>query len=342
MGTLRRIAMLRVAVVLLLVGATTAQISLGVPSKRYLLDTSWGQLHYVTSLAFNHSRPTLALFHSNPHSHLEFKQFLSQPNVREHFNFAAFDYFGCGGSDDCLPPACGRNPYDGEHPYVTIQEFVSLSLSALRSHGVHSSIGCIGHLKGGSAAIECAKQLGSAADIMMSIDPLYFDPSAVPIVKKYTNHTINVTPLSSGQHLLDAWFQPSVGPCDFVNATYCEVWRPQSLELNELKTLDRIRSFGSQWQYIMAGLGYNDQLIDQGTMEAITASKYIGWGTTAMSMWATDGFLGGVKVVNSAWSKATRNRTKIDYVEGANEGSMMQNASYYASVLHELYFSRDR
>ena len=78
------------------------------------------------------------------------------------------------------------------------------------------------------------------------------------------------------------------------------------------------------------------------TSDFCLVCRYIGWGTTAMSMWATDGFLGGVKVVNSAWSKATRNRTKIDYVEGANEGSMMQNASYYASVLHELYFSRDR
>merc|ERR1711959_732406 len=124
---LRRIAMLRVAVVLLLVGATTAQISLGVPSKRYLLDTSWGQLHYVTSLAFNHSRPTLALFHSNPHSHLEFKQFLSQPNVREHFNFAAFDYFGCGGSDDCLPP--GPTPHL-PHPTPLPRTAISAAMSA--------------------------------------------------------------------------------------------------------------------------------------------------------------------------------------------------------------------
>ena len=90
------------ALLLISIGAAAGQISLGVDSKRYLLDTPFGQLHYVTSKQFNHSRPTLALFHSNPHSHLEFKEFLNQPKVKDHFNFAAFDYFGCG------IPACSQ------------------------------------------------------------------------------------------------------------------------------------------------------------------------------------------------------------------------------------------
>merc|ERR1712159_640284 len=118
------------ALILISAGTTTAQISLGVPSKRHLLSTPWGQLHYVTSPEFTSSLPTLALFHSNPHSHLEFKQFLNQPVINTRFNFAAFDYFGCGGSDDCMPPACGTNPYDGEHPYVTVPEFVAAAVAA--------------------------------------------------------------------------------------------------------------------------------------------------------------------------------------------------------------------
>jgi len=327
---------------LLALQITSAQISLGVPSKRYLLDTKWGQLHYVTSRTIERARPTLLLFHSNPHSHLEFKEFLNDPQIKtlapNSVNWLAFDYFGCGGSDDCLPPACGTNPYDGAHPVVTVEEFVSTSLGVLGGLGLQDNMDlvCIGHLKGGSSAIECARQLGKRARVMMAIDALYFMPSAVRIVMQYTNHTLHTQPVSSGQHLLDAWFQPSVAPCNFVNATYCQAWEAVTLAQNELKTLDRIRAFASQWQYIIAGLKYNDQLISPSTIKSITAKRYIAWGTTAMSMWGTDGFSAGVDVFNKVWAQATHNTTIIDFVHDASEGSMVQNASYYASMLVRL------
>ena len=119
-------------------------------------------------------------------------------------------------------------------------------------------------------------------------------------------------------------------------------WRPATLAQNELKTLDRIRAFGSQWQYITAGLGYNSQLVNETVVKAITVTAktraYIGWGTTCMSMWVTDGFCcDGVTLVNEAWMKASANRTRIEYVDHANEGSMVQNASYYAAVIASMY-----
>merc|ERR1712008_266911 len=181
---------------------------------------------------------------------------------------------------------------------------------------------------GGQTAIACAKQFGPRVSGVFAVDAVWFTPDAVEVVKKYTIHTRNVQILPDGSQYLDAWHQPSVAPCDFVNGTYCAVWTKQNLWLNHLKTLNRIRSFKTQWQLILAGLERNNDLVNQSMISQIHAPvKYLAWGETAMKMWVADGFEPDklIGTQNEAWRNATDGRVIIDYVANASEGTMAQN-----------------
>merc|ERR1712137_496621 len=126
--------------------------NLGVPRKRYLKDTPWGQLHYVASPTFEASRPTLLLFHGNPDSIISYANLLQEPLIKNRYNFLAFDYFGCGSSDDCVPPACADpDATDSDaHSFVTLPEFIGQVREVVAERQVPKSspLGCVGSLKG--------------------------------------------------------------------------------------------------------------------------------------------------------------------------------------------------
>jgi len=302
-------------------------------------------MHYVTSPTFDDNKPTLLLFHGNPDSVTGFRELLNNSEAKGAYNFMAFDYFGCGSSDDCVAPACldpDTSPSDAHH-FVTIPEFVGVVKEVVADHKVTTQLVCMGYLKGSQVAVECGKQFGSRVLAMMLIAPVWFDPDVVKIVEKYTLHTRNVEIRPDGQEYLDAWHQPSVAPCDQVNGSYCGVWTPKNLELNHLKTLNRIRAFQTQWQLILAGLGTNDDLVNRTLIKSIAAKHvYIGWPETGVEvMWPQDGFkLDSSLEVNYAWGNATGGSVVIDYVALANEGTMAQNASHYAKQLYKMISTR--
>merc|ERR1712087_579644 len=113
----------------------------------------------------------------------------------------------------------------------------------------------------------------------------------------------------------------------------------ETLWQNHLKTLNRIRAFKTQWQLILAGLDRNDDLVNQTLISQIPAHvKYIAWPETALRMWKVDGFEPDklLATQNQAWRNATGGQVVIDYVVNASEGSMVQNASYFAAKIDSL------
>merc|ERR1711976_45831 len=108
---------------------------------------------------------------------------------------------------------------------------------------------------------------------------------------------------------------------------------------NHLTPLNRIRSFETQWQLILAGLDMNDDLVNHSMISGIHAPvKYLAWPETAINMWVADGFEPSklLATMNEVWRNATRGNVVIDYVANASEGAMVQNASYFAAKIDHL------
>eukprot|EP01062_Namystynia_karyoxenos_P014379 TRINITY_DN15178_c0_g1_i1.p1 TRINITY_DN15178_c0_g1~~TRINITY_DN15178_c0_g1_i1.p1 ORF type:complete len:360 (+),score=118.34 TRINITY_DN15178_c0_g1_i1:68-1081(+) len=315
-----------------------------VPAKRYFIDTEWGSMHYITSAPLDAARPTLVLYHANPRSVLEFNKFVAVDSVQKTYNFVASDYFGMGSSDDC--DGCVFNT---TREYVTVHEWVGLMERVLSRHGVTDRIVPVGDLKGAYVAIEHARVLGRRAAGLVALDPVWFSPETAKMVVAYTKKERAVQLQSDGSHLLTAWHQPSAAPCDWVNSSYCVATEPATLVENEAKLVDRVRALQTQWQYLVAGLMYNDDLLPA-IHEIVRAGtpRLIIWATRAVfDMWVGDGFAPKQTVPPVNLAFGARNNTEeftapglmVRNLTGGSEGAMVQNATAVASYMEEIFAS---
>eukprot|EP01065_Artemidia_motanka_P049642 TRINITY_DN8287_c0_g1_i1.p1 TRINITY_DN8287_c0_g1~~TRINITY_DN8287_c0_g1_i1.p1 ORF type:complete len:354 (+),score=108.92 TRINITY_DN8287_c0_g1_i1:57-1064(+) len=322
--------------------ACGAMPGFGVPVRRGLRETEFGYMHYVASKRIDARRPTLVLYHANPRSVSEFSNFLSLPSVSSAFNFVAADYFGQGFSDDCSTCA-----FNTSREYVSLREWVDEVEGVLREElGVAGGIIPVGDLKGGYAAIEHCRILRSSCRAVVAVGPVWFSPETAQKVIDYAKHTRNAALDTNGAHLLQAWHQPSAAPCDRVNSTYCAVDCGASAAENEAKTVDRLRALQTQWQYVVSGLEYNDELLAAAEEIAGRGTpRLVVWGTRAVfDMWVGDGFDPDATVppVNAAFGAANNTRSftgpgvMIRNLADGSEGVMVQNASVVAAYLSDL------
>jgi pimeloyl-ACP methyl ester carboxylesterase len=279
---------------------------------RHFHETQKGALHYVLRGNVEASAP-LVFLHGHPRSTLEF-QYLAQ-DIHSSQPFIAVDYYGFGASDDCR---CDNATSE----FVSFPKYAQEVLAILDKHGVKKFVP-LGNLKGYNAAVALADLVGpTRIDHIVLVLPLLLSASAMDYMKNKFIPSHRNQPLSiDGAHVMQAWKDPSSGPCMSVDE--------ETLEKNEEKTIDALRSRATGFQIQLAWVDYNPKVasalhkISRTTRVLVFDSPKV---DAAYDSYGLDSNFSKTVISNALQGSAY----EVASVDAACQGMILQNSTFLA------------